>query len=99
MSEGALEYKLITETKVNIEVSDIIEKLATIVDNRLEDYYYYDEEPSIDYNDNSDSVEVYLRCDEGQQGSPCDWRILFEKAIKRLAQDMADDIAEAGPQE
>ena len=58
----------------------------------------YDEEPTLDYNDNSDEISVYLRCDEGQQGSPCDWRILFEKAIKKLAQDMADDIAEAGPQ-
>mgnify|MGYP003152197676 FL=1 len=73
MSEGALEYKLVEETRVNIQVSDIIEKLATIVDSRLENFYLYDEEPSLDYNDNSDSVEVYLRCDEGRQGSPCDW--------------------------
>ena len=90
MSEGALEYKLVEETRVNIQVSDIIEKLATIVDSRLEDYYLYDEEPSLDYNDNSDSVEVYLRCDEPQQGSPCDWRILFERAIERLAKDILE---------
>jgi len=90
MSEGALEYKLVEETRVNIQVSDIIEKLATIVDSRLEDYYLYDEEPALDYNDNSDSVEVYLRCDEGRQGSPCDWRILFERAIERLAKDILE---------
>tara|TARA_R100000322_G_scaffold93492_1_gene58154 strand:- start:114 stop:407 length:294 start_codon:yes stop_codon:yes gene_type:complete len=91
MSEGALEYKLVEETRVNIQVSDIIEKLATIVDSRLEDYYLYDEEPALDYNDNSDSVEVYLRCDEGRQGSPCDWRILFERAIERLAKDILEN--------
>tara|TARA_B100000212_G_scaffold342592_1_gene331015 strand:- start:10939 stop:11232 length:294 start_codon:yes stop_codon:yes gene_type:complete len=91
MSEGALEYKLVEETRVNIQVSDIIEKLATIVDSRLENFYLYDEEPSLDYNDNSDSVEVYLRCDEGRQGSPCDWRILFEKAIERLAKDILEN--------
>ena len=91
MSEGALEYKLVEETRVNIQVSDIIEKLATIVDSRLEDYYLYDEEPSLDYNDNSDSVEVYLRSDEPQQGSPCDWRILFERAIERLAKDILEN--------
>jgi len=99
MSEGALEYKLITETKVNIEVSDIINKLATIVDNKLEDYLLYDDEPYLSSNDNGDSIEVYLNVEGGHQGSPCDWRILFEKAIKRLAKDKADDIAEAGPQE
>jgi hypothetical protein len=91
MSEGALEYKLVEETKVNIEVSDIIEKLATIVDSRLEDYYLYDEEPSLDYNESSDEVSVYLRCDEPQQGSPCDWRILFDKAIERLAKDILEE--------
>ncbi len=90
MSEGALEYKLVEETKVNIEVSDINEKLATIVDGRLEDYYLYDEEPSLDYNESSDEVSVYLRCDEGQQGSPCDWMILFDKAIERLAKDILE---------
>jgi len=90
MSKGALEYKLVEETMVNIKVSDIIEKLATIVDSRLEDYYLYDEEPVLDYNDSSDSVEVYLRCDEPLQGSPCDWRILFETAIERLAKDILE---------
>ena len=91
MSEGALEYKLVEETRVNIEVSDIIEKLATIVDNRLEDFYLYDEEPSLDYNESSDEISVYLRCDESQQGSPCDWRILFEKAIEKLAKDILEE--------
>ena len=39
MSEGALEYILINETKVDIEVSDLIDKLARIVDDKLNDYY------------------------------------------------------------
>ena len=99
MSEGSLEYTLIKETKVNVEVSDIINELAQIVDEKLEDYYLYNEEPYLSNNDNGDSVEVYICSEGGDQGSPCDWQALFTKAIKRLAQDVADGIEEAGPRE
>ena len=94
MSEGALEYKLVEETKVNIGVSDVINKLATIVDNRLEEFWLYDEEPYLSNNDNGDSVEVYLVADSGQQGSPCDWKVLFDKAIETLAKDILAEESE-----
>tara|TARA_Y100001973_G_C5190988_1_gene330977 strand:+ start:1357 stop:1641 length:285 start_codon:yes stop_codon:yes gene_type:complete len=94
MSEGALEYKLIEETKVNIKVSDIIDRLASIVDNRLEEFWLYDEEPYLSNNDNGDSVEVYLVADSVQQGSPCDWKILFDKAIEKLAKEILEEESE-----
>ena len=99
MSEGALEYTLIKETKVNVEISDVINELAEIVDTELENYYLYEVDPCLSYDDNGDSVEVYLRKEGGDQGSPVNWRPLFTKAIKRLAQDIADGIEERGPGE
>ena len=95
MSEGALEYTLINETKVNIDVSDIIDKLASIVDDKLEDYYLYTEEPYLSSDDDGDSHTVYLNSEGGESGSPCDWKRLFDKAIERLAKE----IAEEGPGE
>ena len=95
MSEGALEYTLINETKVNIDVSDIIDKLAGIVDDKLDDYWLYGEEPYLTSDDDGDSHTVYLNCDGGNAGSPCDWKVLFDKAIERLAKE----IAEEGPGE
>jgi len=94
MSEGALEYRLINETKVSIDVSDIIDKLAEIVDQKLDDYWLYDEEPYLSSSDDGDSHTIYLNCD-GNAGSPCDWKRLFDGAIERLAKE----IAEEGPQE
>ena len=94
MSEGALEYTLINETKVNIEVSDIINKLASIVDSRLEEYYLYNEEPYLSNSDDGDEVTIYLNCDGGESGSPCDWKILFEKAIELLAKEMVKEESE-----
>jgi len=100
MSEGALEYTLIKETKVNVEVSDIINELASIVDDKLDEYYLYDSQPHLENDDNGDNVTVYLSgSDDCEQGSPVEWRPLFTKAIKRLAQDIADGIEEAGPRE
>ena len=60
MSEGALEYTLIKETKVNVQVSDIINELAQIVDHKLEDYYLYDNQPHLENDDDGDSVTVYI---------------------------------------
>ena len=99
MSEGKLEYTLVKETKVNIEVSDIINELAWIVDHELENYYIYNEQPYMESSDGSDYVEVTLYNTECDQGSPVDWRPLFTKAIKRLAEKKADGIEEAGPEE
>ena len=99
MSEGNLEYTLIKETKVNVEVSDIINELAHIVDNELENYYIYSEQPYMESSDCSDQVEVTLYNTECDQGSPVEWKPLFAKAIKRLAQDIADGIEERGPGE
>jgi len=100
MSEGALEYTLIKETKVNVQVSDVINELAQIVDSTLEDYYLYQSQPSLSNDDDGDSVTVYLSgSDEYEEGSPVDWRPLFTKAIKRLAQDIADGIEERGTEE
>lgn len=98
MSEGALEYTLIKETKVNIETSTIIDKLARIVDDKLDDYYLYEEDPYLSNDDDGESMTIYLNKD-GEQGSPCDWNAIFTKAIKRLAQDIADGIEERGPEE
>ena len=100
MGEGALEYTLIKETKVNVQVSDVINELAQIVDSTLEDYYLYQSQPHLSNDDDGDSVTVYLSgSDEYEEGSPVDWRPLFTKAIKRLAQDIADGIEERGPGE
>ena len=99
MSEGALEYTLIKETKVNVQVSDVINELAHIVDNKLDDYYLYEEDPYLSSDDVGDSIQVYLCKEGGDQGSPVDWIPLFTKAIKRLAQDIADGIEERGPGE
>ena len=99
MSEGALEYTLIKETKVNVQVSDVINELAHIVDNKLDDYYLYEEDPYLSSDDDGDSIQVYLCKEGGDQGSPVDWIPLFTKAIKRLAQDIADGIEERGPGE
>ena len=90
MSEGALEYILINETKVDIEVSDLIDKLARIVDDKLDDYYLYEEEPYLSNDEDGESYTIYLNKD-GEQGSPCDWNAIFTKSIKRLAQDMAEE--------
>jgi len=99
MSEGKLEYTLVKETKVNVEVSDIINELAWIVDHELENYYIYNEQPYMESSDGSEYVEITLYNTECDQGSPVDWRPLFNKAIKRLAEKKADDIEEAGPEE
>ena len=99
MTEGALEYMLIKETKVNIEVSDIINELASIVDEKLDDYYLYDNQPHLSSDDDGDSVTVSISDDDYEQGSPVNWKPLFIKAIKRLAQDIADGIEERGPEE
>jgi hypothetical protein len=90
MSEGALEYTLIKETKVNIDTSTIIDKLARIVDDKLDDYYLYEEEPYLSNDEGDESCTIYLNKD-GHQGSPCDWSTIFTKAIKRLAQDIAEE--------
>tara|TARA_Y100001963_G_C6754346_1_gene435945 strand:+ start:722 stop:1021 length:300 start_codon:yes stop_codon:yes gene_type:complete len=99
MSEGALEYTLIKETKVNVEVSDIINELASIVDDKLDGYYLYDSQPHLSNDDDGDSITVYLSDDDYVEGSPVEWKPLFTKAIKRLAQDIADGIEERGPVE
>ena len=100
MSEGALEYKLIKETKVNITTSEIIDKLAEIVDEKLDNYFLYHEDPYLTSDEGSEEVNVYINKDGGgDQGSPCDWRPIFSKAIKRLAESKADDIEERGPEE
>tara|TARA_R110002110_G_scaffold324813_1_gene536847 strand:+ start:426 stop:734 length:309 start_codon:yes stop_codon:yes gene_type:complete len=100
MSEGKLEYILTKETKVNIQVSDIINELAHIVDNKLADYYLYQEKPYIDTSSGEEYVEITLNGnDECESGSPVEWRPLFTKAIKRYAQDIADGIEERGPEE
>jgi len=100
MGEGALEYTLIKETKVNVQVSDIINELAQIVDDTLEGYYLYDNQPHLLNDDDGDRVTVYMSGDdEYEEGSPVDWQPLFTKAIKKLAQDIADGIEERGPGE
>ena len=100
MSEGSLEYTLIKETKVNVQVSDVINELAQIVDHKLEDYYLYDNQPHLENDEDGGSVTVYISgADDYEEGSPVDWKPLFTKAIKRLAQDIADGIEERGPEE
>ena len=99
MSEGALEYTLIKETKVNIEISDIINELALIVDDKLDGYYLYHSQPHLSSDEDGDSVTVYMNDEEYEEGSPVEWKPLFTKAIKRLAQDIADGITERGPGE
>tara|TARA_R100000781_G_C4035902_1_gene112237 strand:- start:64 stop:363 length:300 start_codon:yes stop_codon:yes gene_type:complete len=99
MSIGNLEYALIEETKVNIKIDTIIDQLAQIVDDKLENYYIYNEQPYMESSDGSDYIEVTLYNSECDQGSPVDWRPLFNKAIKRLAKDISDGLIEAGPEE
>ena len=99
MSEGALEYTLIKETKVNVEISDIINELAQIVDDKLDGYYLYESQPHMSSDDDGDSITVYMSSEEYEEGSPVEWKPLFTKAIKRLAQDIADGITERGPGE
>ena len=99
MSEGALEYTLIKETKVNVEISDVINELAQLVDEELDNYYLYQEDPYLTQDDSDEEVTVYLNKEGGDQGSPRDWRPLFTRAVKRLAQDIADGIEERGPVE
>ena len=97
--KGSLEYSIIKETKVNVEVDEIVDELARIVDEKLEGYYLYDEEPYLENNDNGDSVEVYICTEGGEKGSPCDWQAIFAKSIKRLAQDIANGSIEEEPEE
>ena len=100
MSESKLEYTLVNETKVNIMVSDIIERLAKIVDEKLEDYYLYQDKPYLSTDDGDEHVEVTLYgSEEYVQGSPMEWEPIFVRAIKRLAQDIADGLIEKGPEE
>jgi len=99
MGEGALEYTLIKETKVNVQVSDIINELAQIVDDKLGDYYIYSDQPYLETSEGSEQVEVTLYNSECDSGSPIEWQPLFTKAIKKLAQDIADGIEERGPGE
>ena len=76
-----------------------INELAEIVDTELENYYLYEQDPYLSNDDNGDEITVYLNKEGGDQGSPVNWRPLFTKAIKRLAQDIADGIEERGPGE
>ena len=94
MSEGALEYKLIKETIINVPVSDIIDRLAYIVNEKLENYHIYEEKPYIDTDGSDSHVECTLYNDETMDHDFCDWTRTFERAIETLAKELRDERSE-----
>ena len=94
MSEGALEYKLIKETIINVPVSDIIDRLAEIVNDELNGYYIYEEKPFIQVDNSDNHIEASLCNDEPISEEFQDWGRIFERAIETLAKELRDEGSE-----
>ena len=94
MSEGALEYKLIKETIINVPVSSIIDRLAEIVNDRLNNYHIYEEKPYIETDSTDGHVECTLYNDEPMGEDFHNWERTFERAIETLAKELRDEGSE-----
>ena len=86
--KGKVSVDLIDVQTVNIDVDTIVNRLSSVVETRLGDYYIYGEKPYLDTDSSKASVETTLyNVDDHESEGFIDWDHIFHDTIKELAKE------------
>ena len=86
--KGSISVDVIDKQTVDLEIEILRSRLAYAITQRLDGYYISDEQPYLETDDNSASVEVTLYgVDDHIDNNDIDWLELIDDTIQVLAKN------------
>ena len=98
--KGNVSVDVIDKQTVDLEIEILRSRLAYAINERLDGYYIYDEQPYLETDDNSASVEVTLYgIDDYIDKNDIDWLELIDDTIQILAKNKLSAVNKDGDTE